>query len=151
MRRKKVNADLYPRTYRPSGLWFYFLLVCGAIVGGGGLAGTWFLATLLPKLPNPRGGLWIVALTLAFAVLGIYLVASLFRSKVVLGIDAIEVHELTPMKSLRRKEVRGWTISPTWRGPLCLVITPVDKKRRELLIPMIFNTDAAFFEWRQGL
>jgi len=66
---------------------------------------------------DPRGRFLVTELSILFFGLGVYLLLSLWRSKIVLTKDRIEIHELTRVRSLQKKEIRGgvWFPRAIWQ------------------------------------
>jgi hypothetical protein len=137
------GASVFPRVYRASGGWLIFLTLCGLLLAIGGTIGAWFAATAV--LRNSQSRLWLVGLGLAFGALGVYLLLSTFRSRVVLFPDRIEIEELTRTAVMSREEIRGWRLLAA--SPPGLVLVPRDPGRRSVKIAQVFRPDPEFSEW----
>jgi hypothetical protein len=95
-------ASDYPRTYLMR-MWARGLMI---IVGGLALAGGAGLYLMCAHGPSgPAMPLLLVCV--AFALFGACMVAAVWRSKVVLTADAIEVHGLFTVRRLARSEIAG--------------------------------------------
>jgi hypothetical protein len=123
------------------------LSLCGAGLVVGGIFGALSLAK--PHSENPTAQPWLVALCLGFAGLGVYLLLSLFRSRVVLFPERLEIEELTHVQVLSREELRGWRLLPT--SPSTLVLIPRDPERNVVKVALIFRIDAELAEWLDTL
>lgn len=97
-----VAAPDYPRTYLVR-LWARGLLIivgCLAIAGGVGL--------YLTSARGPAGfEMPALLVIVVFVLFGVCLLAAVWRSKVVLTQDAIEVHGLFTVRRLARSEIAG--------------------------------------------
>jgi len=137
------NASAYPRVYRASGGWLFALILCGLMLGVGGIVGAWFSATA--SLGNPRARFWLIGLCVVFATLGIYCVLSTLRSRVVLFADPIEVNELSGSEVLGREEIRGWRSLAT--TPPGFLLIPRDSRHRAVKVAQVFRIDPEFANW----
>jgi hypothetical protein len=95
------NPGDYPRTYRAAGFWRVFLIIAALLSIGFGVGCAWAAAG---EHPPP----WLVPIALAFALAGVYCLASTTRTELVLLPDRIELRGLTGTKIMRRDEIRGW-------------------------------------------
>ena len=102
----------YPRVFRPSGGWPAVLAICSLLGTVGGAAGTWYFGTG-HEAKDPQGRFLLTGFSVLFFGLGVYLLLSLWRSKIVLTEDRIEIHELTRVRSLQKNEILGWRLVPT--------------------------------------
>jgi hypothetical protein len=97
-----VAAPDYPRTYLVR-VWARGLLIivgCLAIAGGVGL--------YLMSARGPAGfAMPVLPVIVGFVLFGAWLLAAVWRSKVVLTGDAIEVHGLLTVRRLARSEIAG--------------------------------------------
>lgn len=141
--RSLEGAALFPRVYRASRGWLISMTLCGVLLAVGGMVGTWFAATAVPKPPQSR--VWLIGLGLGFGCLGIYCLLSTFWFKIVLFPDRIEIEELTQTAVLSRQDIRGWRWLPT--SPPGLVFVHRDTSRRRLKVTQVFRLDPEFSEW----
>jgi hypothetical protein len=88
----------------------------------------------------------LTGLSILFFGLGVYLLLSMWRSKIVLMEDRIEIHELTRVRSLQKKEIRGWRLVPTGYMAV-LELVPPDPQARKLKVAWLFKDDEAFSAW----
>lgn len=137
----------YPRIYRTSGAWLIGLTLFGVLLSAGGIAGAWEFAR--QRARTAQSPLWLIVLFTAIAVFGIYCLLSIFRSRIALYPDRIEVVELTRTIVLGREEIRGWRTLPT--SPPVIVLEPKDADRRKVKMTMMFREDAEFSEWVYSL
>jgi len=135
----------YPRSFRPSGGWSAILTICSLLCTVGGAAGTWYFGTG-HDAKDPQGRFLLTGLSILFFGLGVYLLLSLWRSKIVLTEDRIEIHELTRVRSLQKSEIRGWRLVPTAYMAV-LELVPRDPHVRKLKVAWLFKDDETFSAW----
>lgn len=135
----------YPRTYRPSGGWWATLAACSLLSAGGGAAGAWYFGTG-HEVQGLQGRLLLAGLSTLFFGLGIYLLLSLWRSKIVLTADRIEIHELTRVRSLQKNQIRGWRLVPAGYVAV-LELVPRETPPRKLRVAWIFKDDGTWSAW----
>lgn len=133
----------YPQIYRSSGSWLIGLTFCGFAMSIGGGVGAYFFATASLRTPQLR--LWLIGICLCFAVFGVYCLLYLFRFKVALFPDRIEVEGVTRTVVLGRDEIRGWRLVPA--SPPILLLEPRDAGHRAVKVTQLFHPDTAFEEW----
>lgn len=136
------------KTYKPSGFWAVLLLF-GSI--GFMLAGAlciWFFGIHQARQRQP-GDAVLVAITGAFMLLGAYMVAELFTSRIVLSSDIIEIQHLTSTKTLRRSELEGWRVIPT--SPPTIVLVPKDAATKKVKIANLYRFDDSLDSWLEPL
>lgn len=119
------------------------LVGIGLLFAGGGVAMIIFVAN--DPVVRPQGRIWLELLFSGFVVMGVYLILSTIRSRVVLYEDRVEVVELTHTKVLRSDQIGGWRVGPT--TPICYVLIPIDKSRKPVQIAQVFRMDDEFAEW----
>ena len=88
----------------------------------------------------------LTGLSILFFGLGVYLLLSMWRSKIVLMEDRIEIHELTRVRSLQKSEIRGWRLVPTAYMAV-LELVPRDPHVRKLKVAWLFKDDETFSAW----
>jgi hypothetical protein len=135
----------YPRTYRAA-LWLR-LLVSAVGVACFALAGA--LAFLLGGQARSSGALAGVALlVLGAAAFGVWMIAVMLRSKIVLTGDAVEVHGLIRVRRLAREGLAGRRVVSLQYGQKLLVLSANDPRVRDLRISSSsIRTDAVWDAW----
>ncbi|MGJ5816635.1 hypothetical protein [Paludibaculum fermentans] len=141
-RKSQESSPQYPRTYRASGGWLIFLSLGGAVSALAGSIGAWWFVVVEPPRDS-AGRFWLPCICCAFVALGVYLLLSVFLSRIVLFEDRIEVVELTNTKVLRREEIRGWKTHPA-PG---LVFFPKESARSPISFALLFPIDTTFAQW----
>lgn len=100
------DATQYSRTYSPSlgnrVLWISF----GGLLDAGGLFGVWYSLVAGDEL-GPKGPAIMISLSLMLVLLGSYLIASMFLSKIILRADAVEVRNPLSRRIILREEIMG--------------------------------------------
>jgi hypothetical protein len=93
------------------------LAICSLLCTVGGAAGAWYFGTG-HEAKGPQGRFLLTGLSILFFGLGGYLLLSLWRSKIVLTEDCIEIHGLTRVRALYRRTRYGggvWFPRPIWQ------------------------------------
>jgi hypothetical protein len=139
------NPALYPRTYKPSTGYLLFLGIVSALCAAAGLAGIIYFGTG-HEMTSMRSQFALVVLSFLFLLLGIYLIAAVLTSRLILGPDFIEVKDFLSSKVFYRSDIAGYRILPT-QYISTLVFQPKAAERKKLKIPLYFRTDDAFREW----
>jgi len=139
------NPSLYPRTYKPSTGYVLFLGTASGLCAAGGIAGMIYFGTG-HEVKGPRDEFMLVGLSALFLLLGLFLIASVLTSRLIVSADSIELKYLASSKLLRRSDIAGYRILPT-QYISTLVFQPKTAERKKLKIPLYFRTDAAFGEW----
>ncbi|HET6931488.1 MAG TPA: hypothetical protein VFI45_14280 [Candidatus Acidoferrum sp.] len=143
------NPSLYPRTYKPSAGYLLFLGTIGFLCAAGGSAGMYYFGTG-HEMTTMSSQVALVVLCFCFLLLGIYLLAAVLTSRLILGPDFFEVKDFLSSKLLRRSDIAGYRILPTQYFST-LVFQPKAAERKKLKIPLYFRTDKAFREWFIGI
>jgi hypothetical protein len=133
------------RAYRIARGWRVFLIATGAALAVGGVAGArWFGAG--HELRTRGLALGFAAGSLAFAVLGAWLIVEIVVARIVVSDDAFEL-----VGALRRQRVpldqiagRRLVATPYFR---MLVLELRPPQRRKIKLALILETDAAFDAW----
>lgn len=126
----------------------FFLGLGGIAVIAGGL-GTWYFGTG-HEVHTLRQGILLAGIPFAFLVMGVYLILVALRSKVVLCGDRIEIHELTPVRVVKRDELAGWRLN-TQTAPPLIILIPKRPNARTIKLAKIFNVDPVFLDWMDSL
>lgn len=144
-----VAAPDYPRTYRAR-LWARGLLIivgCLAIAGGVGL--------YLQSARGPAASSAVMPLLLTmmlFVLFGACLLASVWRSKVVLTADAIEIHGLLTVRHLARSEIAGRRLLRVNYGQTVTAIVPNTAGAKTLKFSSSsMQTDSVLDSWLDAL
>lgn len=132
-----------PRTYVAAGGWRLFLLIVGAALLVGGLAGTWN-----PSAESaPGAALLLQGISLALAILGATCVAYAVRYRVVLYPHSLEVHGLFKARSLRRDGIAAYRTIQIPNAPPTIEFIPKDASTRPLQVSQIIRIDKTFRSW----
>ena len=140
-----LNVSLYPATYRVSTGYAGFFYFLGGIAIAAGSLGTWYFATG-HEMTSARQAVIMAGLCFLFVLLGIFLIASIFRSTVTLRADAIVVQGMFSSRTLLRSEIAGRRILPT-QYVRTLVLIPRSSHHKNLKLALALRTDAAFDAW----
>jgi hypothetical protein len=140
-----VSSSKYPRVYRLAPGWAVGMLVFGAVAVGGSAFGIWRLC-IQEYSRNPAGAIFLAVVFAAFALLGVWALWSVFKSRVVLYADRIESFGITGIKSLRRDQVLGRRLAKGRNSPGTLVLVPRNSQR-PLMIGLCFRRDRVFDDW----
>lgn len=89
---------------------------------------------------------FMAAICFAFLLLGVFLIASIFRSTLTLLPDAIVVRGMFSSRTLLRSDIAGRRLLPT-QYVSTLVLIPHSSRRKKLKIPLMFRTDPVFDAW----
>lgn len=141
----------YPRTYRASVDWYIFSVLVGGLCGGAGAAGALFFASGRDPKTQGTAAILLTVLCLMFFALGSYLIFSVFRFRIVLTRDTIEVHPTSSSTGYRRDEFAGWRQIKGSKGPNTLVLVRRDPLQKPVKIIQYFNLDAGFLLWLSPL
>jgi hypothetical protein len=97
-------------------------------------------------MTSARQAAIMAALCFLFVLLGIFLIASIFRSIVTLRADAIIVQGMFSSRTLLRSQIAGRRILPT-QYVTTLVLVPHSAHQKKLKLALALRTDAAFDAW----
>lgn len=140
----QLDPNLYPRTYRIGAGWQILLLLFGLGLLAGGLLMVWKYC----DDPGAKEALVFAVVGPLVSFLGFYVIADTMLSKVVLSADAIEIHDLRPMRRLERAEIKGRRVLQTDQaGGTTLIFVPNDPEKKKLKLPMIVAKDDAMTRW----
>ena len=143
------DTSVYPRTYGTSLGWKLFLVMFGALLSLGGLAGLGFVVFVLPH----DGGepdwtaLCLGVGMVALAGAGVYAVLSTLMYRVILTADSVELSELFKRRRLSFPEIRGYRTVVNQHGPATLILVPKAESARKLKISLMLKRDPAFDAW----
>lgn len=140
-----LDVSLYPATYRVSTGYAGFFYFLGGIAIAAGSLGSWYFATG-HEMTSARQAAIMAALCFLFVLLGIFLIASIFRSTVTLRADAIVVQGMFSSRTLLRSEIAGRRILPT-QYVKTLVLIPHSAHQKKLKLALALRTDPAFDAW----
>ena len=140
-----LDVSLYPATYRVSAGYAGFFYFLGGIAIAAGSLGTWYFATG-HEMTSARQAAIMAALCFLFVLLGLFLIASIFRSTVTLRADAIVVQGMFSSRTLLRSEIAGRRILPT-QYVKTLVLIPNSSREKKLKLALTLRTDPAFDAW----
>lgn len=138
-----IDPNLYPRTYGISGGWKFFLLLFGLGLLGGGLFMVWKYC----DDTSAKDAIAFAILGPLFALGGFYVIADTMLSKVVIYADAIELHDLWPMRRLERADIKGRKLQQGGEAGSTLVFVPNDAAKKKMKLPMIVRKDAEMEQW----
>jgi hypothetical protein len=139
------DPSLYPRTYLASSGYvvFFYVLSAAAILPGG--LGVWYFGTG-HQVSNRTQQAILVGGSLLFALVGIYLIATILRYRVTLRADAIVAESLFTSRTLLRSDIAGQRLLRT-QYVSTLVLVPRETSQKKLKLAQMFKTDAAFETW----
>lgn len=140
-----VGPSSYPRTYRVSMSNRILYLVLGGTILTGGLAGSWYFGTGY-ETDTAQEATVLVAVCVAFVVLGGLLVLYMLTAKVVLYADAIELRGFLRVQKLRREDIAGRR-SQDARYVAVLVLIPKRAGMKKLKITQIMQRDFLLDAW----
>ena len=135
----RASAEIYPRTYRPSGFWKIALYLCSALIAAGAVAGLTYSAVS----HDEPARLLLACLCLAFTALGGYVILWLLQSRTVLYADRIGFQCVFSTKTFPRDELSGWRVLPTSPPTLVLQRKGGDSFKTSL----VFRVDDEFSDW----
>jgi hypothetical protein len=139
------DPNVYPRAYRIAWGYKSFLLLLGFFFLGLG-------AFLMWKQPGqPKDAIIAILLGGLSAVIGLYIVVDTLASKVILYADAIELHDVFPLRRLERAEIKGRRMIEGGHANKTIVFIPHDTAKKKLKLPMIMKTDMTLQLWIQGI
>lgn len=141
------ELKVYPRTYPSSTGQRLIWISLSVVVGGMGLAGAVYFGTG-HEVRRPTDAAIFVVIGLVFVLLGAYLSLWVLRTKIVLFLDAIEVHELFSKRRLLLSEIAGYRILPT---PYFRTLEITSRSGKKLKAGLVAQTDEAFHDWFGGL
>lgn len=146
------DSPAWPRTYGVSLGWKLILVPLGVLFAAAGVGGFVFLASSAHDLGlQTWATLFASAITLGFAGLGVYIVASALKYRVVLAEDGVELLQPFRSRRLSRAEIQGHRTLRPQQGPRILVLVPRNPAVRKLKISRILKTDPTFDAWVAGL
>jgi hypothetical protein len=137
------DPSIYPRTYRVSLGYGFFLFLLGGIVFVAGCLGTWYFGTGHEMRTPTQAGI-MAACSFLFVLLGTYLIAFILRFKVILQPDAIVVQEPFTARTLLRSDISGLRVLPT-KYISTLVLVPRSEHQKKLMLAL--RSDATFTSW----
>jgi hypothetical protein len=141
------DATQYPRTYAPSLANRVIWLSFGSLLVGAGAWGVWYSLVAGDEL-GPKGPAVIISLSVMLLLLGIYLIASMLSSKVILKPDAVEVRSLFSRQILLRQEIMGRRFFfPT----ATMELIPRQNHAKKFKIAILADPDAAFAAWFESI
>jgi hypothetical protein len=82
-----------------------------------------------------------------FVLLSTALILSIFRSRVTLRVDRIELRGLVKTRTLLRDDILGRRLVRPHNSPPILVLVPRNVSQKQMKIGLIYNFDAAFQDW----
>ena len=145
---QQLDPNLYPRTYRIGTGYQILLLLFGLAMLAGGLFMVWQYC----DNPGAREATAFAILGPLASLLGFYVIADTMLSRVVLSSDAIEIHDLRPMRRMERADIKGRRQVQTGQyGGTTLVLVPSDPAKKRLKLPMILAKDDAMTQWIETL
>jgi hypothetical protein len=121
----------------------------GGLLAAGGLYGVAYFGTG-HETKGPQDIALMVSASMIIALLGGYTTFWMFRARIILRPDAIEVRNAATPKALLRNEIAGWRIRPT-RYIRTLEILPINPEKRKLKIGLAMSLDDEFYEWFKGI
>jgi hypothetical protein len=133
-------------TYGPSRSWaagMYFLVAVSAIPGA---LGVWYF-TAGAGVHQTKSPMVLVVISACFLALGLLLLASVRKAKVVLSSDSVTVYDLFSTKEIRRDEIKGYRIEQPAKGTPSTVLLPRFENRKAVKIPHIFDFDRTYHAW----
>ena len=139
-------AGDYPRTYRLTTSLRLLLTVVGVALGAGGVA----LASI-PAWDRAADGAPLLIVALALGVLGLFMLAYVWRWHLVLNADTIEVHGLFGARRLARAQIAGRRLLTVQCGQRVLQLVPTEGARPLKLSPSYLKTDAVYAAWIDAL
>lgn len=140
---KAVLAD-YPRIYRPSISSRIAFLVLGFLLI--------FQAIILISAPstNAFANVLSIALSIIFAISGVFISILAMFSKITLYSDRVEQSLPLKTKILLRTELLGYVIR-TVKGKQYIDLLPKNKQLKKITVPSIYRVDGVFDAWIKGL
>ena len=144
-----MNPADYPRTYRMAPWGRALIIVLGStlVVVGAGLV---FLTSNDASRSQVSDSLLI--LSAALALPGLLIVISIWRSKLVLSADAIEVHGIFGVSRLARADIAGRRLVRLRYGQTQTQLVPRGEGMKTLrLSPSSLKTDALYDRWIASL
>lgn len=139
----------FPRTYRVSGGYRLFFLSLGAIAVFAGAMGAWCFGTG-HEMQSLAGMLLLTGGSVAFALLGIYMIALALRYSVILSADAIVLNCALRSRSFMRTDIGGRRVLPT-QYVSTLVLLSRSGGGEKMKVWMMLKTDPAFHAWLEGI
>jgi len=132
--------------------WVYLLGVpMGILFCGMGVATAFLLGVQL----RSSGALGLLALIVAgivgFFGFGLWMIAGMLRSKVVLTADAVAVQGIFRVRRLARTDIAGWRLLSLQYGQKALVLSPKDPRAPTLKIASSMRTDSVWDAWVAAL
>jgi hypothetical protein len=140
------GADLsqeLPREYRIGGWGRRYLLGIGWFSILAGLGAVWYFI-LVPDETGDRYAYMILGGF--FSLLAIPVLASAYRTRVVLHADAVETRGIFVVKRMERGDIAGRRRA-SGDGPAMLVLVPKNTRVRSLKVPQYIATDAIWDRW----
>lgn len=135
----------YPRTYRATPGWRLFLVGLSLVLGIPSLVGIWYFGS--GHEVQTKSAIYVgVGVCLIFVALGVYLIITTLRSKIVLFADHIEIHELTVTHTFARDEIAGWRLSFN-ASPGVLNFELKGLPRRTVSTAWVYKADPEFDQW----
>jgi hypothetical protein len=89
---------------------------------------------------------FMAAICFGFLLLGVFLIASIYRSTLTLLPDAIVVQGMFSSRTLLRSDIAARRILPT-QYVSTLVLIPHSSRQKKLKVPLMFRTDPVFNAW----
>jgi hypothetical protein len=143
------NPSHYPHTYRVSASGRVTYCFLGALIVVGGLAGVWYFGTG-HETKTAIEAFALVAVCLAFVILGAAIILIMLTTKIVLSVDAIASHGFLGVRRLRREDIAGSRSTRT-RSTSILVLVPKRPGMKKLKINQIVQRDSVLNAWLKTL
>jgi hypothetical protein len=139
------DPSVYPRIYRISAGWKFFLLLLGLALAGGG-------AFLMWKQPGtPKDAVAFIIIGGVMLLAGAYILIDTMLSKVILYADAIELHDTWKTRRLERADIKGRRTTEGGHANTTIVFIPHDPAKKKLKLPMIIKSDMTLQLWIEGV
>jgi hypothetical protein len=108
-------------------------------------AGLWYFG--IGHEVHGSARLMMIGICAAFFLLGLLLLGCVFRYRLTLQVDEIELTGLSNSETMRRDDLLGYRTQQTPNGPSVLVLVPRSEDRKPLKIPGILELDETFCNW----
>jgi hypothetical protein len=139
-----LNGE-FPRVYRLRRGWRNTFVGLGAIFAVGGIVGALFAG----RMSEFFAGQVVMAVVFSgFALLGVFTMLGMLRTRVVLHAETIELHGVFSNRSLWRPDIAGRRLMPMQYGPPVIRLVPrAESPSRPIVMPQFLETDSAFEAW----
>jgi hypothetical protein len=142
-----VDQDL-PREYRIGGSGRRFLL---GLVGIAGLLGVAGIAYFLFAADDLGNRVAFMGLGGFFVLLGVPVLLTVFRTRVILSTDAIETRGIFIVKRMERGDTAGRRRTSGGHGPPIIQLLSATPRTRGLKVPQFLATDATWDRWFESI